>query len=168
MVAINAYGKFKTYVSNPANLFDRSEDLLKAMQQLAQPINEMMNIFRFPVNRMTQTSRMLEKMPVRPRNDWKLQGREFSIVFECLYSMLTVAQFGSIGTPYAFKINTKNGRIGENPDSCENKKTNETIRNGFMVRRRSNSCNFSIIVGCGCVQSVWDFEQAVHAFEYLL
>lgn len=80
----------------------------------------------------------------------------------------TVAQFGLMGEPYDFNICTIYGRIAWLPENCPIANAVKRIMNGFIVRRRSNSCNFSRMVGLGWGHFCWDLIHALQETEYSL
>lgn len=81
----------------------------------------------------------------------------------------TVAQFASNGTPYAWKICTKYGRIPVNPLSCPNKNSNITSTNGLRFRFRISSCSFIHSVGGGWSHlTLCAFWQGVHLAAFAL
>lgn len=81
---------------------------------------------------------------------------------------MTVVRLASSGTPYALRICTMYGRMAKMPQNCMMKHWNAIKMNGFRVRLRPTSFNFSHSVGGGCSHLADNFSQFKHELDAAL
>lgn len=113
-----------------------------------KPTDDAKYNLRLPTHFTMHTHVNVPQMPVTPRK--------------------TVARFGLIGMPYDLRICTIYGRMANTPENCEIINAIESRTNGLRFRLRSNSCNFCVVVGDGCVHFTLAFVHFVHALDISL
>lgn len=123
-------------------------DIPKARWTAVRIVNENKWIRRFPTNFTITTQVIVEKTAVKPRTE--------------------VAHPGLIGDSYVFKMGTMYGIKWKIPEKCPINWQQTKIINGFSVRLRNNSLNFSIRFGGGCVHFTFAFSHCKHEFEFWL
>lgn len=107
-------------------------------------------------------------LQTKSANDWEKIFKRYRTKKKDRSCVFTIALFRLNGQLKVFRIWAANGETWCSPEKFVNKLHNRNIVMGLMQLDLNKALNFSISVGGGCLQLVFDFWQSLHAIVFWL